>query len=204
MLDSLDFLSASDVLDHIAPVGESPHPLPPQPLSTSEHKLSVWVRSAQIHIIYSSKTNRRQRKTYITFHRAQAPPLQQQRLTGGYKLKPSRNLQGATSHPSKRLKSGQRCSASFRKGPSEFTAAGTSQRCEARPSALHCTQIVFHTQQDLLYLLSNSTMNVDECMTGATAVGSNKGSLKRALFCSNNVSKHPRTSGTGILFYFPV
>lgn len=33
MLDSLDFLSAPEVLDHIAPVDESP-PLP-QPLSTS-------------------------------------------------------------------------------------------------------------------------------------------------------------------------
>lgn len=54
MLDSLDFLSVPEALDHIAPVGESP---PPQPLSTSEHKLSVWVHSAQIHIIYSSKTN---------------------------------------------------------------------------------------------------------------------------------------------------
>lgn len=50
ILDSLDFLSAPEILDHIAPS--------PQPLSTSEDKLSVWVRSAQIHIIYSSKTNR--------------------------------------------------------------------------------------------------------------------------------------------------
>lgn len=75
MLDSLDFLSAPEVLDNIAPVDESPPlPLPPQPLSTSEHKLSVWVHWAQIHIIYSSKTNRSQRKTYITFHRAPTPP----------------------------------------------------------------------------------------------------------------------------------
>lgn len=54
--DSFHFLLAPKGLDHVAPVGErrcAP------PLQQPEHKLSMWVRSAQIHIVSYSKTNGR-------------------------------------------------------------------------------------------------------------------------------------------------
>lgn len=54
--DSFHFLPAPKGFDYVASVGESP---PPTPSQQPEHKPSMWVHSAQIHIVSYSKTNGR-------------------------------------------------------------------------------------------------------------------------------------------------
>lgn len=172
---------------------------PPSP-NLFQHLNTSWACGCiRLRFISSTVPKQTADKERHTSHSIGLKPLQQQRLTGAggggcYKLEPHVLCTVPLLRPPKAKNRPVMLCFFQKKAEWIYRSSNKSKlRSWAQTSALHCTEIVFHTQQELLCLLSDWTVNVAECM----AVGSNIRSLKRDLFCSNDVSKRPSTSGSG-------